>query len=350
MTSFRFGRVAACGLLALAMLAAPAAAAEPKRQPADVLVWSQAERQARFPQMETLFPHRTIAHGRKTHALPMGEPLTPLWQGADAGLSLEAYMAANQTAGLLVIQDGKIRLERYGPTLGAKGHWASFSVTKSITGTLYGAAIKDGYIKSLDDSVVAYLPEMKGSAYEGVSIRNLLTMTSGVKWSEDYSNPQSEVARMYGTPPDPGLDPIVSFMRHLPREAEPGTKWNYKTGETDLAGILLARATGRSLSAYLSEKIWRPYGMERDAIWMIDGRGREAAGCCISMTLRDYGRVGLFIAGGGKAGGKRIVPPWWTAEATKVQISNGQPPPAGYGYFWWIRPNGSYEAVGIFGQ
>ena len=113
----------------------------------------------------------------------------------------------------------------------------------------------------LDDSVSAYLPEMKGSAYDGVTIRQLLTMSSGVRWNEDYSDPTSDVARMYGTPADPGLDPITSFMRKLPREAPAGTKWNYKTGETDLAGVLLVRATGKPLAQYASEKLWKPLGM-----------------------------------------------------------------------------------------
>ncbi len=105
-----------------------------------------------------------------------------------------------------------------------------------------------------------------------------------------------------------------------------------------------------SLADYASEKIWKPYGMGQDAVWMLDPGGQERGGCCISMSLRDYGRVGLFIAGGGKAGGRQIVPADWTAEATRVQIDSGNPPPAGYGYFWWIRPYGAYEAVGIFGQ
>ncbi|MEO8113213.1 MAG: serine hydrolase, partial [Phenylobacterium sp.] len=104
------------------------------------------------------------------------------------------------------------------------------------------------------------------------------------------------------------------------------------------------------LAQYASEKIWKPYGMEQDAIWMVDLADHERGGCCISMTLRDYGRVGQFILDGGKASGKQVVPAWWTAEATKVQIANGQPAPAGYGYFWWIRPIGSYDASGIFGQ
>ena len=143
------------------------------------------------------------------------------------------------------------------------------------------------------------------------------------------------------------MNAMVSYMRKLPRENPPGAVFNYNTGETDLAGVLVANATGQSLSAYASEKIWKPYGMERDAIWMLDPSGRERGGCCISMTLRDYGRVGQFMLEGGMAGGKAVVPEGWVAQATSAQIDNGD---AGYGYFWWMNRDGAYQASGIFGQ
>jgi CubicO group peptidase (beta-lactamase class C family) len=115
-----------------------------------------------------------------------------------------------------------------------------------------------------------------------------------------------------------------------------------------MVGILVSNAVGESLSQYLSEKVWIPYGMEQDAVWMVDASGKqERGGCCISMTLRDYARVGQFILDGGTAQGRRVVPTSWVAQATSKEIDNGA---GGYGYFWWIRENGSYEAVGIFGQ
>lgn len=337
-------------LATLAVLAAiGAAAARPKVEPAAVLTWSQAERQARFPHMERIFPHRAVAAGR-AHPLPPGRPL-PLALTDERGApeTLDAYLAADDSAGLLVLQDGRVRLERYGPTLRPGGHWPGFSVTKSVTSTLYGAALRQGLIGSVEDPVTRYLPEMKGSAYDGVTIHQLLTMTSGVRWNEDYTDPRSEVARMYGTPPDPGLDPIVSFMRHLPREATPGTRWNYKTGETDLAGILLARATGRSLSAYLAETVWRPYGMETTARWMINAQGQEPGGCCLSASLRDWGRFGQFVLDGGRIGGRPVLAEGWLAAATATQVPTGRPG-IGYGYFWWPNADGTFDARGIFGQ
>jgi CubicO group peptidase (beta-lactamase class C family) len=264
--------------------------------------------------------------------------------------TIAEYMAAYRVSGLLVLTDGKIVLERYGLGRTAADRWTSFSVAKSMTSTLVGAAIQDGRIRSLDDPVVRYIPDLKGSAYEGVSVRQMLTMSSGVKWSEAYADPNSDVARAGGTPPDPGVNPMVSYLRKLPRAHAPGSAFNYNTGETDLVGVLVSNAVGEPLAQYASEKIWRPYGMERDAIWMTDPSGQERGGTGISMTLRDYGRLGLFVAGGGKAHGRRIVPPWWVAEATRAQVAYGPPAPAGYGYFWWIRPSGAYEAVGIYGQ
>jgi len=136
-------------------------------------------------------------------------------------------------------------------------------------------------------------------------------------------------------------------MRKLPRANPPGAVFNYNTGETDLVGLLVSNATGQSLSDYASAKIWKPYGMERDAIWMVDTSGQERGGCCISMTLRDYGRVGQFMLEGGMAGDQAVLPPGWVSQATSRQIDNGA---AGYGYFWWMNESGAYQASGIFGQ
>jgi CubicO group peptidase (beta-lactamase class C family) len=189
---------------------------------------------------------------------------------------------------------------------------------------------------------------LRGSAYEGVTVRQLLTMTSGVKWNEDYTDVSSDVARMYAQAAEPGFDMTVSYVRKLPREAPPGTKWVYKTSETNLAGVLVAEATGKPLADYLSEKIWRAYGMERDAEWMIDEVGHEQGGCCLAATLRDFGRFGQFVLDGARLGGKPIVPDGWLAEATRNQVpaAGGQ----GYGYQWWPRDNGTFEGRGIYGQ
>ncbi|QDX28093.1 beta-lactamase family protein [Sphingomonas suaedae] len=304
---------------------------------AAILFWSQEERERNFPAMEKIFPGNVVKAGGKVRPLPKGAPL-PL---ADAEVA--AFMAAQKVAGLIVLQDGKIRLERYAMGYGPNGRWTSFSVAKSVTSTLVGAAIRDGFIKSIDDPVTRYIPDLAGAGYDGVTIRQLLTMTSGVRWNEDYTDPDSDVARMFAEPVPAGQDPTVAYMRKLPRVDEPGSKFVYKTGETNLIGVLVRRATGKTLSAYLSEKVWRRYGMERDAFWMTDQTGAEVSGCCLSVSLRDYARIGQLTLDGGKG----IVPDGWFAEATKTQTTF---PGGGYGYQWWTIPGGYYAAQGIFGQ
>jgi CubicO group peptidase (beta-lactamase class C family) len=181
-----------------------------------------------------------------------------------------------------------------------------------------------------------------------VTVRQLLTMTSGVRWDEVSTIPESDDARMYAQEPDRGFDMTVSYVRKLPREAPPGTRWVYKTSETNLVGVLVAEATGKRLADYLSEKIWRPYGMERDAEWMIDDVGHEQGGCCLAMTLRDYGRFGQFVLDGARVGGTPVVAANWLAEATRTQVSTGAG--SGYGYQWWTRDDGTFEGRGIYGQ
>ena len=222
-------------------------------------------------------------------------------------------------------------------------------MAKSLVSTLVGAAVEDGSIQSLDDQLVMYIPELKGSGYDGVTVRQLLTMTSGVKWNEDYADKNSDVARFNETKSANGDNPILTYMASLTRDAEPGTRWQYNTGETNLIGVLVAKATGKTLSDYLSEKIWQPFGMQMDAAWILNDGGYEIGGCCISASLRDYALFGQFVLGGGVADGKRIVPPGWFAQAGTKQADIGVPG-KGYGFQWWTYDDGSFAAQGIFGQ
>jgi len=311
----------------------------------DVLFWSEPQRDAAFrvlDRMSLFAKSRVVPAGATPTPLPPGRPLK-------LPLDVDAYMAGQRSAALLVVHDGKLRLERYGLGFDAGGRWTSFSVAKSITSILVGAAIRDGFIRSMDDKVSDYLPEMKGSAYDDVNIRQLLTMTSGVKWNEDYGDPRSDVALFNKHRPEEGVDALVSYMRRLPREAPPGTRWNYSTGQTNLVGVLLARATKKPLSTYLSEKIWVPAGMEQQATWILNRSGDEISGCCIQAAARDYARFGLFVLGGARVNGESIVPEGWLAEATSERTGIGRPG-RGYGYQWWTYDDGTFAARGIFGQ
>ncbi|MBK6706610.1 MAG: serine hydrolase [Sphingomonadales bacterium] len=311
----------------------------------NVLFWSIPQRDAAFRTMDRL---PVLA---KANIIDAGEKVFPLTKGQELkpGTDVDAYMKAQRTAGLVIIHNGQIRLEKYGLDFDGSGKWTSFSVAKSLTSTMVGAAIKDGHIKSLDDKVTQYIPEMKGSAYDDVTIAQLLTMTSGIKWNEDYEDPKSDVARFNEHKAEPGIDVTVSYMRKLPREAPAGTKWVYKTGETNLIGVLVSKATGKKLSDYLSEKVWAPFGMEQDGSWLLGSTGHEISGCCMQASTRDYARFGLFMLGGGVVNGKAILPDGWIASATTKRADIGAPG-RGYGYQWWTYDDGSYAAQGIFGQ
>ena len=311
----------------------------------DLLFWSEPQRDAAFRALDRvplLAKSRVVAAGSTPMPLPPGPPLK-------LALDVDAYMAGQRSAALLIVHDGKLRLERYGLGFDGNGRWTSFSVAKSITSTLVGAAIRDGSIRSMDDKVSDYIAQMKGSAYDDVSIRQLLTMTSGIRWNEDYADPNSDVARFNNHKPQDGVDALVSYMRQLPREAPPGTRWHYSTGETNLAGILIGEATKKPLSTYLSEKIWAPAGMEQQATWILSRTGKEISGCCVQAATRDFARLGLFILNGARIDGKSIVPDGWLADATSERVGTGRPG-RGYGYFWWTNADGSFAARGIFGQ
>ena len=311
---------------------------------ADVLTWSQPQRNAAFRALDRLpflAKAREIAPSATPTPLPPGKPLTIP--------GLDDYLKSQNASALIILQDGKVRLERYALDFDAQGRWTSFSVAKSFTSTLVGAAIQDGFIKSLDDKVSQYVTGLKGSAYDDVTVRQLLTMSSGVKWNEDYEDPKSDVSQFNKVKPDPGENAIVSYMRKLPRAHPPGEVWHYNTGETNLVGLLVSSATKRPLSEYLEEKIWKPAGMEAKATWLLAKTGQEIAGCCIQAATRDYARMGLFVLANGFGGGKQITPTDWFAQATTKQKDIGIPG-RGYGFQWWTYDDGSVAARGIFGQ
>jgi CubicO group peptidase (beta-lactamase class C family) len=339
----------------LGAFAALAACAPPEHAPGDgiargieVFTWSVDEKATGFRQMESLFPASVVENGTTPRPLPRGRPLQAFEEGGAGAERLARFMEEEFVSGLLVLHEGKIRLERYALGHGPDERWTSFSVAKSITSTLVGAAIRDGYIAGLDDAITQYITELKGTAYEGVTVRHLLTMTSGVAFNEDYGDPDSDIMRLYSEPPPPGIDATVAFVRDLEREAEPGAMWRYKTPETNLAGVLVMEATGKSLAEYLAETIWQPVGMEMNATWLVDHIGNEQGGCCLQASLRDYARFGQFILEGARIEGEPILPEGWLDAATSEQAATGVP--GGYGYQWWPLGDGTFQARGIFGQ
>jgi CubicO group peptidase (beta-lactamase class C family) len=312
-----------------------------------LLRWSGDDQVSGFRNIEAIFPTRTVKRGTMVKPLPLApEQISPVYRLGDESGSVDDYMARDRVAGLLVISKGRIVLEKYGQGQKPADRWISFSIAKSVTSTLLGAAIKDGKIKSVDDHVTAYIPELKGSAYDGVTLRQVLAMRSGAQWNEDYVDPNSDVGRIAASMATNKGASLIGLMAGRARAAEPGTRFLYSTGESNMVGIIVSRAVGEPLADYLSRKIWAPYGMESDASWLTDG-GTEIGGCCLNMTLRDYGRFGQFMLDGAVIGGESILPSGWIAEATASQSGPGETP---YGYQWWIPRPGTYAALGIFGQ
>lgn len=309
----------------------------------------QADREIMLGRWDAILDARVVKRAPVVTPLPTGTPIMAFESGGARAEGLARFMANQKTSGILVLQDGRVRIERYALNHSAQARWTSQSVAKSVTSTLVGAAIRDGYIKHIDDHVTTYLPELRGSAYEGVSVRNVLLMSSGVRWTEDYIDPNADVVQISRVPFDAALGRTLSYMKKLPREAPPGTRWHYNTGESHLIGELVTRATGKSLAAYLAEKIWVPYGMEQDASWTIGPDKREMAGCCLQAGLRDYARFGQFIMAGAVIDGKSIVPDDWFNSATKKVVETGRPG-VGYGYQWWVRNGGVFFAGGVYGQ
>lgn len=311
-----------------------------------------------FRNIDRLFPTRTVRRGSHVQPLPVGErPLDNVrFTSGGKDYDLHDYVSLNRVCGLLVLRDGTIRRELYQAGNTAQTRWMSMSMVKSITAALIGAAIQDGHIGSLDDPITRYLPQLNGSAYDGVTVRHLLQMASGVQWNETYTDAASDRRRLLEAQIAQQPGGALRVMASLPRAAAPGTRWNYSTGETQVAGALLRAAVGRPVADYLSERIWARFGMESDATWWLESPdGLEIGGSGLSATLRDYGRFGLFLLGGGRAGGQQVLPPGWVTAAGSPQVVDGRT--VDYGYLLWPIPAaagavhaGAFEARGIFGQ
>ncbi len=310
-----------------------------------ILFWTDAERRQGFKSIERLNSTRAIPASSSPLVLGTApQDLTNIAYTVDGeSFTLADFVGNEANIGLLVVQDGDVVFEQYAPGNDRASRWISFSVTKSVTSMLIGAAIKDGYIASAEEKVTDYLPRLRNSSYQEATIADVLHMASGVAWDETYTDRNSDVSNAGGLN---GIE-LVNYLRDLPIAAEPGTAFNYNTGETNLVGEILRSAIGNNAATYLSAKIWEPYGMAYAANWMLGGpNAGELGGCCLSATLRDYARIGLFAMGDGQlADGSRVLPEGWMAESTSP--SQGS---AGYGYLWWLFGDGAYAARGIFGQ
>jgi len=312
--------------------------------PGNELFWTPEQQVSGYRNMDKISWTRVVPAGGNPYPLP-----TRLQELGDVeittdgvSMTVDEYVRQGNVAGLIVVKNGDVVYERYELGNTAESRWLSYSVAKSVTSLLVGAAIKDGYIQSVDERVTDYLPRLKNSSYDESSIKNTLQMASGVEWTEVYSDPESDINNVTW----PTIE-LYEYLRNKPRSAAPGEVYNYSTAETNLVGTLLRSAIGNNLSTYLSEKIWKPFGMEHNAYWVLSEEGGgEFGGSSLNTTLRDYARIGLFAMNNGRLrNGEAVLPDGWMAESTTPSANKHE-----YGYLWWLRGGGAYSAAGIFGQ
>jgi CubicO group peptidase (beta-lactamase class C family) len=311
-----------------------------------------------FRNIDRLFPTRLIPRSRRPLPLPADpSPITSItFTDKGRSLTLDEFIAENSITGLLILKEGRIKMERYLRGNSEKTRWMSMSIAKSVTSTLVGAALKQRLIRSISDSVTRYIPSLRGSAYDGVTVRDVLTMASGVQWTETYTNPASDRRRLLEAQISQVPGSAMEVMKSLRRAAAPGMVNRYSTGETQVAAEVLRGAIQRPLADYLAERIWSRVGMEADAKWWLDSpNGTEIGGSGISATLRDFGRFGLFIMNDGVVGRDSILPSGWVREATTPkQLKDGRA--IDYGYLWWTAETDAatrdraFTGEGIHGQ
>ncbi|WP_026401418.1 serine hydrolase domain-containing protein [Actinomadura rifamycini] len=308
------------------------------------------------------YPRTAVpASGRPVPLAVKTRPLNPSYDFRGRTRILDGFLARSSTLGYLVLHGATIVDERYFAGFDAASRFNSWSVGKSITATAVGAAVADGRIDSVRDPVTAYIPELRGSGYDGVAIRDILQMSSGHDYDETgYTNPfkgatSTTIRMVLGAS-------LTCQARRARRGFEPGTRWNYDSLNTFVLGWLVAKAAGMPLAAYVRDKIWRPAGMETPLLMGRDYRGNDIAYGCYHATVRDFARFGLLYLRDGRAGGVQVVPAEWIGDATRAaephlrpgRLRPDEPDSAenayGYGYQWWIGDQGDYTAIGILGQ
>lgn len=263
--------------------------------------------------------------------------------------SLENLLTRIKTVAVTVIKDDSLLYEKYWDGYSDSSWSNSFSMAKSITSLLIGAAIKEGKINSVEDVVANYLPGFKDGMAAKLKIRDLLTMSSGSNWSEDYANPFSVTTEAYY-----GSD-LYKTATGVKIVREPGTYHTYKSGDTQLLGLILEKATGKAMAQYASEKLWQPLGAEHPALWSTDKKnGNEKAYCCFNSNARDFARIGQLMLDSGKWNGNPVIDEsYYMQSVSPCNIPDEEGKLCNYyGYQWWLAPvyPGVFYARGILGQ
>jgi len=313
-----------------------------------------------YRNVEEVFPTRKVASGSVASPLIRDKPIDVHYEFDGTSHDIADFAKRTDTTGLLVLKGNHVLFEGYYQGADSNDLFMSFSAGKSFVSTLVALAVGEGKIRSIDDAIVSYLPELKGSAYETATIKQVLQMASGTSYSEEYEDKNSDIAT-FAAIVARSQGGLYDFARSFKAKEAPGTRFYYATTNTEVLGALINRVTGKPIAEYLSQALWQPLGAEAPARWILDqpgAAGREVAGGGLQVRLRDYGRFGLLFAEGGRWNGRQLLPAGWVETATRpqdgyVQFGKLLPNyPLGYGYQWWCLPgpHHPFTAQGIHGQ
>jgi CubicO group peptidase (beta-lactamase class C family) len=343
----------------------------------DMLTWDQQTRVIGFRNTYRLYPGDVIhTLAAKAYPLPAAAyPLPPIrYEMEGHRYDLSAYLRRQSVTGLLVLKNGQVAYEHYGSGNTRSTLWTSRSVAKSVVSVLIGMAVKEGLIHSLSDPIIDYLPELKSTAWEGVTLKDLLQHTSGVAWNENYADPSSDFSTLTQCEAGSSAYPcVLQLVRSVNRQpgVRPGEAWSYNTGGAWLVGRVLEVASHMTIAHYLETRLWSRFAMESDGVWEALARGEvDMGGHGFNATLRDWGRFALFVADGGRlANGEQLLPSDWILQSTNWSKAKGSVLPATpqgqFGYQWWFNgvdprlPGGNtarraaqttFWAEGIYGQ
>ena len=311
-----------------------------------------------FRTMDQLFTARVVHAGDDVYRFKRNEkqlPATYTYNGQEK--NIQDFLERTCTTGLIVVKDDTILFEKYYRGNDEKSKAITWSVVKSMVSALCGIAVSEGHIKDISRPVTDYVPMLKGSGYDGVPIKDILQMSSGVRFDEDYGDFNSDINRLgRAFALNASLD---EFADSLESERKPGIYNHYVSMDTQVIGMLIREATGTTLSDYMEQKIWKPVGMESDATWLVDSEGMEVVFGGYNMVLRDYARFGRLYLKKGNWNGTQVVPAAWVKASVTPDAPHLQPGKnpnstwvMGYGYQWWIPENadGAFMAIGVYGQ
>ncbi|MCC2636326.1 MAG: putative beta-lactamase class [Moraxellaceae bacterium] len=343
-------------LLLLAILAVAAVGLYPvlKRAYTAETLFDEGRIVHNFTHMTETFPAVRVLPAPTPRDLPAGAPLALPGQFSafDKMFTPAQYLQDTGTDGLIVLQDGRVVFEQYYQGNSADNVHVSWSLAKSTISAMLGIAQQEGRIKSVMDPVERYAPQLKGTAYEGVPLRDVLQMSSGVAFDENYDNPQADVVQLARTLVLGGS--FNAYAQKLKRAHPPGTVRHYSSFDTQVLAMVLEGATGRRVADYMQEKLWQPMGAENEAWWLADSEGMVMGFGGFNAVLRDYARFGQLYLDKGRIDGKEVVPASWIAESLAMAAPHLLPQAGqqnelgiGYGYQWWIPEDAARDFMGI---